>query len=182
MADQWWMAAWFARISKRSARQAATTEKPQAQQQPEDAQQFDREDNYNSYQAKVEDGSEEDGSKEGASEPIDEATPADPALSAAAGSNNIVNNFLVTACRAIVNKVTMLVAQAKNAMINAVERIQELGFAGAAKAVGEWIKLHSCETAAIVALIAIGCTGIGLSAVGFGGGGIAAGMRHYSKS
>jgi len=176
--------AWFVKITKkytsRSDPTTASTEEPQAEQQPNDKDKDD------SYQAKVEDGSEKD-----ESELIDEATPAETmgadtaahtAPSAVGGSGKSTGNFWNTARRAAVTKITVLSTQAKDFTANAIEQAKKLRVIGTAKAIGNWIKLHTWKTAAIVSLIALACTAIVLSLVGFGAGGIAAGMRCQSKS
>ena len=186
MAYKSWIAAWFAKIMKRHTPQpdptATPTEDPQEEQQPDDALTSNDEDEDDSYQSDVEDSSAED-----ESELIDEATPAEnmgadtaahTAPSAVDGSDKSTGNLWNTARRAAVTKVTVLLTQVKDFTANAIEQAKKLGVVGTAKAIGNWIRLHPSETAFIVALIALACTAIGLSVVGFGAGGIAAGMRY----
>ena len=190
MADKSWIAAWLASIVERYTPRpdytAAPTEEPQQEQQPDDARPSNDKDEDDSHQSDVEDGSEED-----ESEDIDEATSAettgadtaaDSASSAIDGSDESTGNFWNTARRAAITKVTVLSAQVKDFTANAIEQVKKLGVVGTAKAIGNWIRLHPWETAAIVALITLACTAIGLFVVGFGAGGIAAGMRYQSKS
>ncbi|KAI4612865.1 hypothetical protein J4E80_006920 [Alternaria sp. BMP 0032] len=78
--------------------------------------------------------------------------------------------------RCVADKVALLAAQARDAALDAVEKVKELGFIGTAKAIGHWMRLNPWKTALIVVpLVALAITAIALSATGFGPAGIVAG-------
>jgi len=78
--------------------------------------------------------------------------------------------------RCVADKATILAAQARDAALDAVEKMKELGFIGTAKAIAHWIRLNPWKTALIVVpLVALAITAIALSATGFGPAGIVAG-------
>jgi len=78
--------------------------------------------------------------------------------------------------RCAADRAALLAAQARHAASDAVEKINELGFIGTARAIGHWIRLNPWKTALIVVpLIFLACTAIALSATGFGPAGIVAG-------
>ncbi|KAI4700541.1 hypothetical protein J4E81_003502 [Alternaria sp. BMP 2799] len=86
----------------------------------------------------------------------------------------IINNLW----RRAADNATILAAQARDAISDAVAMVRELGFIGTAKAIGHWIRLNPWKTALIVVpLVALACTAIALSATGFGPAGIVAGTR-----
>ncbi|KAI4931010.1 uncharacterized protein J4E92_004844 [Alternaria infectoria] len=74
------------------------------------------------------------------------------------------------------DKVTILAAQARDAALDAVKKMKELGFIGTAKAIVHWMRMNPWKTALIVVpLVALAITAIALSATGFGPAGIVAG-------
>ena len=76
----------------------------------------------------------------------------------------------------VVMKIEYAVLEARNSINAAVEKVKELGIFGVAKNIRNWVQEHPWQTALIaVPLVALACTVIGLLAVGFGPGGIAAG-------
>ncbi|CAA9966358.1 Ifi-6-16 multi-domain protein [Pyrenophora teres f. maculata] len=186
MANISWIAAWFTvKIMMFSAHTTA----PTGEQQPESSHSYDAEnkedgheanvkdfldedDKQDSHKATVEDGSDDEDSESDEDFP-EEATDADS--SGINSTNNSIRNFWAATRRAAVSKATELAAQAKDAMFNAIKKIKELGFVGTAKAIGNWMKEHPWETAAIVTMVALACTAIGLAVVGFGASGVAAG-------
>ncbi|EDU51537.1 hypothetical protein PtrSN002B_009322 [Pyrenophora tritici-repentis] len=191
MAENSWMAVWYAKVTKLFAHTTAPTEE---QQQHDSMQPYeedkenshrasvedcsDEEGNENNREARLEDGSDEEDTKSGEDVPT-EATDADAAARAGSsginGTNGSLGKLWATARRAAVSKATELAVRAKDSVANAIKKTKELGAVGTAKAIGSWMKEHPWETAAIVTIIALACTGIGLSAVGFGTGGVAAG-------
>jgi hypothetical protein len=67
--------------------------------------------------------------------------------------------------------------KASRALDQAIEALRQIGIIDVAKAATKWMKEHPWETAAIlIPLILHACTPAFLSIVGFGAGGIAAGM------
>ncbi|KAI4626129.1 uncharacterized protein J4E87_004629 [Alternaria ethzedia] len=84
----------------------------------------------------------------------------------------IINNLW----RRAADNATILAAQARDAVLDAVEKVKELGFIGTAKAIRDWMRMNPWKTALIVVpLVALACTAIALSATGFGPAGIVAG-------
>ena len=84
----------------------------------------------------------------------------------------IINNLW----RRAADNATILAAQARDAISDAVTMVRELGFIGTAKAIGHWMRMNPWKTALIVVpLVAIAITAIALSATGFGPAGIVAG-------
>ena len=78
--------------------------------------------------------------------------------------------------RCAADKAAVLAAQAKDAILNAIEKVKQVGFIGTAKAIGDWIKLHPWEFVLIVVpLVAVAITALALLITGFGPGGIVAG-------
>ncbi|KAK1911801.1 hypothetical protein P3342_013106 [Pyrenophora teres f. teres] len=192
MVNTSWIAAWFTvKIMMFSAHTTA----PTGEQQPESSQSYDAEDKENGHEANVKDFLDEDDKQESPKATVEdgsddedsesdedfpeEATDADVAADADSSginsTNNSIRNFWAATRRAAVSKATELAAQAKDAMFNAIKKIKELGFVGTAKAIGNWVKEHPWETAAIVTMVTLACTAIGLAVVGFGASGVAAG-------
>jgi len=78
--------------------------------------------------------------------------------------------------RCVADKAALLAAQARDAALDAVEKVKELGFIGTAKAIVHWMRMNPWKTALIVVpLVMLACTAIVLSATGFGPAGIVAG-------
>jgi len=78
--------------------------------------------------------------------------------------------------RRAADNATILAAQARDAVLDAVAKVKELGFIGTAKAIGQWMRLNPWKTALIVVpLVAVAITAIALLIAGFGPGGVVAG-------
>jgi hypothetical protein len=99
----------------------------------------------------------------------------------AVGGDTGINNPFTVARRAVSNKVQLWAGEARDAVMDAVEKCKKLGLIGVAKEVGKWTKANPWTTAAIVLfLLSLIITPVALSAAGFTGAGIAAG--EYSGS
>jgi hypothetical protein len=168
-------------IAMLRATRATTTRRPAPQQQPE-----------TEYQASCEE-SEEDTSAHSHADPENDTedhaeqeteaghdedrddTPQAP--SRVSGILETVGNGINALWECVVDKAAVLAAQARDAVLDAVEKVKKLGWIGTAKAIRDWIKLHPWKIALIVVpLVALVCTAIALSAAGFGSAGIVAGM------
>jgi hypothetical protein len=78
-------------------------------------------------------------------------------------------------------KITLRVTQAKDAVVNAVEKVKQVGFIDTTKAVGAWIRLHPWEAAVVFLPPAtLAFIAVALAVTGFGPAGIAAGMSNRS--
>jgi hypothetical protein len=98
-----------------------------------------------------------------------------PRADAVGGTAGLDNPFTV-ARRAVSDKVQLWAGEARDAVMDAVEKYKKLGLIGVAKEVGKWIKANHWTTTAIVLfLLSLIITPIALSAAGFTGAGIAAG-------
>jgi hypothetical protein len=65
-------------------------------------------------------------------------------------------------------KITLRVTQAKDAVVNAVEKVKQVGFIDTTKAVGAWIKLHPWEAAAVILPLAtLAFIAVALAVTGF---------------
>jgi hypothetical protein len=147
-------------IAMLRATRATTTRRPALQQQPKTENDIDD-------HAPQETGDENDRDRNN--------TPRAP--SRVSGILGTVGNGINALWGCVVDKAAVLAAQARDAVLDAVEKVKKLGWIGTAKAIGQWIKLHPWETALIVVpLVALACTAIALSATGFGPAGIVAGM------
>ena len=87
------------------------------------------------------------------------------------------NTFIKAMYKHVKDKVTLCAMQAKDAVASAIERVKQLGVQGLAKAAGDWILRHPWDFALVVVpLVLLTLTAIILSGIGFGAGGIVAGM------
>jgi hypothetical protein len=90
-----------------------------------------------------------------------------------------MSSFINALTKIVTNKVAHIAARSKEAVATAIATVKQLGVMGVTKAARDWIKLHPWKTALIaVPLVALICTAIALSAMGFGPAGVVAGMLH----
>jgi len=132
----------------------------------------------------------EDEVDDGAEDEIDEGAERVPAAEDARGNADLLQipsadsnlrmtwtTGINTVWRCTVDNATLSIAQARDAAVDVVEKLKELGFIGTVKAIGQWMRLNPWKTVLVVGpLVALACTAITLSATGFGPAGIVAGM------
>jgi hypothetical protein len=163
------------------ATRATTTRRPTPQQQPETEYQAfyeESEEDTSSHSHAHPENDTDDHAEQGTEAEDDgdrDNTPQAP--SRASGILGTAGNAINALRKCVVDKAAVLAAQARDAVLDAVEKVKKLRWIGTAKAIRDWIKLHPWETALIlVPLVALACTAIALSFTGFGPAGIFAGM------
>ncbi|KAG9192741.1 hypothetical protein G6011_11475 [Alternaria panax] len=174
MADQSPMSRWLRTILAAVTKKSPPDQQPEAEEGTDETQQEQSNDNSadgNPGDEPREDG--EDNTSEHDMRDDEDAANTSPSYNAAPVRTN---GFINAVRECIVDKVTLIVAQAKDAIASIIDRVKQLRVTGAAKAVTTWIKQHPWETTLVlVPLVATGCMAIVLLIAGFGPGGIIAG-------